>query len=498
MKNKKSIAMAMAAVSTFGAVAPAFANEVQTLALQNNESVDVRLASGYKLFEEGRVFTRAEIFNYNGNATDRDKHTLKSIYADKTILVEKLAEKPENDLFVLGIKNTNTAEVKAAAAKLEALKEEIKEYVAKGYELTKKETKATIENNNVYTTGNTVVTLTKGTDVKNVTFDKVDEISTTTEEKTDAEKTNALRKEVFGEGVATEQSFELNVVAEDAKDATELEKAEYNKVNRLKYTIESNITKFDIVKDEDGNKNQDLKVTLYRKGSAKKDANKVMTITFKNVKDVEKDLIVTIPQTNDFTGHWAQNQIADAMLAGHVDASANYRPQDSITRAEFAKIACTVFGIEYNKGDIEPFNDVNKNEWYYEYVTALYNKQVDGVSVVQGDGENFRPNDKITRQEVAVIVSKLVSGEAKETKIDVNGTKVDKVVKTNFKDDEAIAAWADQSVKYLNETAKYTNAKGEQKAIVEGNNGLFNPTQAITRAEALVMVQRAGSATVTE
>ena len=77
--------------------------------------------------------------------------------------------------------------------------------------------------------------------------------------------------------------------------------------------------------------------------------------------------------------------------------------------------------------------------------------------------ENFRPNDKITRQEVAVIVSKLVSGKVKETKIDVNGTKVDKVVKTNFKDDETIAAWADQSVQYLNETAKYTNAKGEQK-----------------------------------
>lgn len=490
MKNKKSIAMAMAAVSTFGAVAPAFANEVSTLALQARESVDVRLASGYNLVEKGRVFTRSEIFNYNGDATDRDKHTLKSTYADKTILVEKLAEKPENDVFVLGTKNTNTSEVKAAAAKLEALKEEINEYVSKGYELTKKEIKATIENN-VYTTGNTVVTLTKGTDVKKVIFDKVDEISTTTEEKTDAEKTNALRKEVFGEGVATKQSFELNVVAEDAKDATELEKAEYNKVNRLKYTIESNITKFDIVKDEDGNKNQDLKVTLYRKGSAKKDENKVMTITFKNVKDVEEDLIVTIPQTNDFTGHWAQNQIADAMLAGHVDASANYRPQDSITRAEFAKIACTVFGIKYNKGDIEPFNDVNKNEWYYEYVTALYNKQVDGVSVVQGDGENFRPNDKITRQEVAVIVAKLTSNKAVETvRKDINGNNVNKVVKTKFKDTKEIADWADESVDYLSKK-EYTT----DKFIVQGDNGYFNPTQAITRAESLVMVQRAASAT---
>ena len=209
----------------------------------------------------------------------------------------------------------------------------------------------------------------------------------------------------------------------------------------------------------------------------------------------EADKFTKIATNGDFVGHWAQNQIVDAMIAGQVDVADNYRPQDSITRAEFAKIACTVFGIEVAEGQDEPFHDVNNSDWHHKYVAALYNTKVGGQSVVQGDGENFRPNDKITRQEVAVIVSKLVSGEAKETKIDVNGTKVDKVVKTNFKDDEAIAAWADQSVKYLNETAKYTNAKGEQKAIVEGNNGLFNPTQAITRAEALVMVQRAGSAT---
>ena len=33
------------------------------------------------------------------------------------------------------------------------------------------------------------------------------------------------------------------------------------------------------------------------------------------------------------------------------------------------------------------------------------------------------------------------------------------------------------------------------KFIVQGDNGYFNPTQAITRAESLVMVQRAASAT---
>ena len=55
---------------------------------------------------------------------------------------------------------------------------------------------------------------------------------------------------------------------------------------------------------------------------------------------------------------------------------------------------------------------------------------------------------------------------------------------TNFKDYKSIAPWADESVKHLNDNG-----------IVKGSEGYFNPTQAITRAEALVMVQRAESAT---
>ena len=141
MKNKKSIAMAMAAVSTLGAVAPAFADNVESRILVGNESVDVRLASGYtlKTVEGKTVVAREKIYNYNGAPNDRSKHTLKNEFKDCKILIEKLGTTPNKDVFVLGEKVTDTVSVSQETAKLNALNSEIATYVANGY--TKEEEK---------------------------------------------------------------------------------------------------------------------------------------------------------------------------------------------------------------------------------------------------------------------------------------------------------------------------------------------------------------------
>ena len=104
MKNKKNVAIAMTAVSVLGAVAPAFADTVENRALVGNESVDVRLASGYtlKTVEGKTVVAREKIYNYNGAPNDRSKHTLKNEFKDCKILIEKLLATPYKDLFVLG------------------------------------------------------------------------------------------------------------------------------------------------------------------------------------------------------------------------------------------------------------------------------------------------------------------------------------------------------------------------------------------------------------
>lgn len=490
MKNKKSIAMAMAAVSSFGAVAPAFANEVAPLSL-TDLNVDYRLANGEALVKDGngevRVLKgRNSLYNDNFTPNDKSDDTLKTEFKDAKILVSKNTNDKDdtNDLYVLVKKASSTSNITMEKAKLDVMIAEIKDYKAKGATVnvgTLK--KASIDSNSKFVDSEVKVTVTpKGESAKEYIFKGVPGVE--------------------GETPADENPFDqlvntVNVEVVDEKKLTDDEKNAYYNLNKFKLVAEQNKDKFDFVKEQDDKNNKNLIVKVYKKGAKQEDKNIKFKMTIENFGKLEKELVINMATTNDFGSHWAKEQIVEAMLQGQVDVAENFRPQDGITRAEFAKIACTVFGIETNKSYTEPFNDVSKADgWKYDYISALYNKKVGNESVIQGDGENFRPNDKITRQEVAVIVAKLTSNKAIETVgKDVNGNNVNKIVKTKFKDTKSIADWSDESVQYLNETAKYTNNKGETKAIVEGDNGYFNPTQAITRAESLVMVQRAASAT---
>ena len=198
--------MAMAAVSTLGAVAPAFADNVESRILVGNESVDVRLASGYtlKTVEGKTVVAREKIYNYNGAPNDRSKHTLKNEFKDCKILIEKLGTTPNKDVFVLGEKVTDTVSVSQETAKLNALNSEIATYVANGYTKEEKEIKGSITGN-TYVPGNKVVTLKKGQDTKKVTFTNIDVLKDDAS-LTEVEQANALRKEVFGEDQLTAET----------------------------------------------------------------------------------------------------------------------------------------------------------------------------------------------------------------------------------------------------------------------------------------------------
>nr|WP_317332020.1 S-layer homology domain-containing protein [uncultured Romboutsia sp.] len=489
MKNKKSIAMAMAAVSSFGAVAPAFANEVAPLVLTDT-TVDYRLANGETLVktEDGTkvrvVKGRDSLYNDNFTPNDKSDDTLKTEFKDAKILVSKNTNDKDdtNDLYVLVKKAPSTSNITMEKAKLDVMIAEIKDYKAKGATVTVgTPTKARIEEDKTNQTykfkdSEIIVTVTpKGEVAKQYTFNGIPGVE--------------------GETPADENPFtqlvgKVNVKVADEKHLTNDEKAAYYNLNKFKFVAEQNKDKFDFVKEQDDNNNKNLNVKVYKKGAKQEKKNIKFTMIIENFGKLEKELVINMATTNDFGSHWAKEQIVEAMLQGQVDVAENFRPQDGITRAEFAKIACTVFAEKISDGKNEPFHDVTTSDWYHKYVAALYNtKTEDGVSVIQGDGENFRPNDKITRQEVAVIVAKLVSNKSQETTIPVNGTNVDKVVETNFKDTKSIASWADQSVKYLSETKDK-----DGKFIVQGDGGYFNPTQNITRAEALVMVQRAASA----
>ena len=470
MKNKKTIAMAMVAASTIGTVIPIFANSVETKIVE-----DVRIASGKVLKEEGRVYTRTDIYNTKGTK-NRDDDTLKTPFKNVDIVaVREYADDSYLDTFVLSENTTDTTNITSKEKEIK----EIKEIIAKAKE---EGAKVSVKNEAAK------IVMGEFTDSK-VTVEITSKNSQTVDKKyvfvgangiVDDDLTTAGYKvfdTVFGGYFSQNTTLDLGV-----KD--------YFNINLIKALIERNIEKFDVVSDESGHLNSDLDVTLYMKGHEHTEYNRVISVRFKNLKDLKKESVVTLPDVSksDFSNHWAKDSIIEAMFRQYVVASPTFRPNDSITRAEFVKIINRMYNIEF-QGEEETiiFDDVDFYAWYSDdiyaaleagyingYETKTTIKDANGV-VTEKIVHEFKPNQPITRQEAARIIAKIDGGIIEDN---------DKDVDTGFSDDKDIATWADESVKYLKE-------KRISIGYEEGLDRVFKPNSNLSRAEALVMLVRA-------
>ncbi|MBI4231606.1 S-layer homology domain-containing protein [Candidatus Peregrinibacteria bacterium] len=164
--------------------------------------------------------------------------------------------------------------------------------------------------------------------------------------------------------------------------------------------------------------------------------------------------------------HWARNYIADLYNKGIVNGydAKHYGPDQSISRAEFTKIAINAFSIAVLSEDkivLMPFVDVNKGDWFLPYVkAALVNKIVGGFE----DG-SFRPGQAITRAEAVKVL------------LEASGADVSGASDAGFSDVSA----EDWFANYVN----YAAANG----IVKGyGDNTFGPDKALTRAEVAKIV----------
>lgn len=91
-----------------------------------------------------------------------------------------------------------------------------------------------------------------------------------------------------------------------------------------------------------------------------------------------------------------------------------FKPYNSITRAEFAKMATAILDAEISIPDKKDvFKDVDSNHWAYDAILSMWN-----LGIVSGDEDgNFRPDDTITISEaVKILVSGLGYEEMAEEK----------------------------------------------------------------------------------
>lgn len=162
---------------------------------------------------------------------------------------------------------------------------------------------------------------------------------------------------------------------------------------------------------------------------------------------------------DDTTPNWLNLDDHDAYIQGYPDG--RVKPENNITRAEVATIfyrLLTDDAREYFWSNDSGFSDVKPGDWYNTAVSTMVNA---GVITGYNDG-TFRPNDPITRAEFATIAARFLSDPYS--------------LQDQFYDTEG--HWAEV----------YINRAAEVGWINGYNDGSFRPNKAITRAEAVTLV----------
>lgn len=159
-----------------------------------------------------------------------------------------------------------------------------------------------------------------------------------------------------------------------------------------------------------------------------------------------------------------------------------FKPEDNLTRAQFAQILLNMAGekanettkglIDKNKGYRTDFSDCDDSAWYAKAVAWAH-----ATKIVQGYGDTgeYRPDQAISRQEVATMLSRYEKYVAPAQYKSGAGTSL-----SAYLDSFAVDGWAEDSVKWA----------VANKVMGVGTN-LLNPRNDITRAEVAAMAVRA-------
>ncbi len=93
------------------------------------------------------------------------------------------------------------------------------------------------------------------------------------------------------------------------------------------------------------------------------------------------------------------------VLSGYEDGT--FRPDDRITRAEFAKVIVCALDKEQDAmsgGYVSPFDDVRAGEWYVPYINYVSQQ---GIVTGYADG-TYKPDNDITYAEVSTIILRML------------------------------------------------------------------------------------------
>lgn len=169
---------------------------------------------------------------------------------------------------------------------------------------------------------------------------------------------------------------------------------------------------------------------------------------------------------DDVKNHWAKAFIMKMYSAGIVSGVTEklFEPDRAVTRAEFAALIARTLKLSETSGN--KFSDVESGSWYEPSVNACAD-----AGIISGFGGKFRPDDTITRFEMAVVISNAYANLGKTEK--TGGIE-------KFSDKENMPEWAKPAVDLC-----------VSAAIVSGmTDDTFGGESTATRAQAAVVLSK--------
>lgn len=205
-------------------------------------------------------------------------------------------------------------------------------------------------------------------------------------------------------------------------------------------------------------------------GVLKKDGQDVV-MPFSVYKDNAMIILISEPGTygvinnkknfNDIDGHWAVNTIDFISSRGIFSGIGDeiFDPNGGMTRAMFATVLSKLDGADLSGYKTSAFTDVDINMWYGPAIAWAADK---GIISGYGDGL-FRPDDLITREQMAVMLRKYMQ---------YKGINLDAKEYAEFADDDKISSWAKEAV-----------ADMKRYGLIAGvGNNLYAPQDTANRA----------------
>lgn len=171
----------------------------------------------------------------------------------------------------------------------------------------------------------------------------------------------------------------------------------------------------------------------------------------------------------DLENHaWAKDAVYTLKNKGIISgiSDTEFAPANNIKRGDFILILTRMLGV--NNEFTENFADVPESAYYYQAIGSAK-----AAGIAQGSGENFMPENSITRQDLITLAYRafLAKGYITET---TDLTPLD-----TFGDKDSISDYAKTSM-----------ASMVKAGIIQGSNGNVNPKGFATRAEVAVMCAR--------